>query len=337
MTALRTTWASRIAAEWRRSLSAILEVGRLLTEAKDALPHGEFGAMIESELPFGARTAQMLMTIAADERLSNPKHASHLPPSWATLHELTKLPDDQFAAALRDNVIRPDMERREIAQTIKLNRRAEREQELGQKQAALPKQKFGVILADVEARYEPWSRLTGMDRAADNHYPTSELLTIQQRDVASICADDCVCFFWAFVPWLAEAFCVLDAWGFGRFERNPETGFLTINKRQGRYVSSAVWTKYWPDAGIGMGYWFRVDHEILLVATRGNVPAPAMGTQWRSIFDVPASEVHSQKPELVHEMIEEHFPNLLKIELNRRGPPRPGWSAWGLEAEEIAA
>jgi hypothetical protein len=33
------------------------------------------------------------------------------------------------------------------------------------------------------------------------------------------------------------------------------------------------------------------------------------------------------------EIIEAYFPNVPKIELNCRGKPRPGWSAWGLEAE----
>jgi len=43
---------------------------------------------------------------------------------------------------------------------------------------------------------------------------------------------------------------------------------------------------------------------------------------------------HSAKPEAVCELIEAYFPNLPKIELNRRGPARPGWSAWGNEAAE---
>jgi N6-adenosine-specific RNA methylase IME4 len=36
-------------------------------------------------------------------------------------------------------------------------------------------------------------------------------------------------------------------------------------------------------------------------------------------------------------MIEQYFPTLPKIELNRRGPPRPGWDAWGNEAEQAEA
>ena len=85
-----------------------------------------------------------------------------------------------------------------------------------------------------------------------------------------------------------------------------------------------------------MGHWFRVDHEILLVATRGNVPAPAEGMQARSVFDIPASRVHSEKPGLALGIIEQYFPTLPKIELNRRGPPRPGWDAWGNEAEQAS-
>jgi ParB-like chromosome segregation protein Spo0J len=49
--------------------------------------------------------------------------------------------------------------------------RAVREAELGAKQAALPEKKYGVIYADPPWRFEPYSRDTGMDRAADNTTP----------------------------------------------------------------------------------------------------------------------------------------------------------------------
>jgi len=214
----------------------------------------------------------------------------------------------------------------------KRGRRDAREVSLAGRIMALPEQKFGVILADPEWRYKPYSRETGLDRGADNHYPTSPLVEIMRRPVAKIAAADCILFLWATVPMLAEAFCVLDAWGFASFVRDPATGFLEPDKSQARYVSSAVWTKYRPGQGIGMGHWFRVDHEILLVATRGRVVAPAEGDQWRSIFNQPASRVHSEKPELPAEMIEALWPHTPKIEMNRRGPARPGWKAWGNEA-----
>jgi N6-adenosine-specific RNA methylase IME4 len=207
--------------------------------------------------------------------------------------------------------------RRRTAQEIARSRaaqakkahRAKRERELGKRQRALPDKRYGVILADPEYQFEPWSRETGMDRAADNHYPTSALDVIKSRDVASIAAEDCILFLWATVPMLPHALVVMSAWGFD-------------------YRSHYVWAKDSP----GTGYWNRNTHDILLIGTRGSIPAPAPGTQWYSVINAPRG-AHSAKPEVFLRMIEEYYPTLLKIELNRRGPARPSWDAWGFEAE----
>jgi N6-adenosine-specific RNA methylase IME4 len=301
-------WAARITACWRASVEAILEVGKLLAAAKESLPHGDYEAMIENDLPFSASTSRRLKSIAEDPKLSNRAHVHVLPPHWGTLYELTKLDESQFQAKINDGTIHPEMERREIAQTVKTLRRAKRERDLAEKQTALPTKKYGVIVADPEWRFEPWSRETGMDRAADNHYPTSCLDVIKARDVASIAAPDCVLFLWATAPMLPHALVVMAAWGFD-------------------YRSHFVWIK----DKFGTGYWNRSQHELLLVGVRGKIPAPAMGTQWKSIFP-GAVEQHSAKPEAAFLLIERYFPTLPKIELNRRGPPRAGWHAWGNEA-----
>lgn len=202
---------------------------------------------------------------------------------------------------------------REISASEKKERRATHEQVLGAMQVSLPSQKFGVILADPEWRFEPWSRETGMDRAAENHYPTSCTEVIASRDVPSIAARDCVLFLWATQPMLPQALLVMAAWGFD-------------------YKTHLIWKKPHPITG----YWFRSVHELLLVGTRGAPPAPAMGTQPVSVIEAKAeNQKHSKKPDLFLEMIEGYFPTMPKIELNRRGPPRPGWSAWGNEAEPI--
>lgn len=197
--------------------------------------------------------------------------------------------------------------------TDKKKQRAKRERELAKRQRALPDKRYGVIVADPEWRFEPYSRETGMDRAADNHYPTSAIDRIMTRDVASIAAKDCVLFLWATAPMLPQALAVMAAWGF-------------------TYKSHYVWAK----DKIGTGYWNRNKHELLLIGTHGSIPAPAPGTQWASVIWEPRGK-HSEKPEIFLCMIEEYFPNLPKIELNRRGPPRAGWDSWGLEAEEVAA
>jgi N6-adenosine-specific RNA methylase IME4 len=190
----------------------------------------------------------------------------------------------------------------------KQEKRETRERELAVNQRALPERRYGVILADPEWRFEPYSRVSGMDRAPENHYPTTETTGIAERDVASIAADDCALFLWATAPMLGDGLRVMSAWGFF-------------------YKSHFIWNKN----RIGMGYWNRNKHELLLVGVRGEIPAPAPGTQWDSVIDAAIGE-HSAKPEVFLELIESYFPNLAKIELNRRGPARPGWDAWGLEA-----
>ena len=148
--------------------------------------------------------------------------------------------------------------------TLKKVQRAQKEIDLGFKQAALPQKRYGVIVADPEWCFEPWSQETGMDRAADNHYPTSPTEIIAGRPVASIAADDCVLFLWATVPMLPQALRVMAAWGF-------------------EYKTNFIWAK----DRIGTGYWNRNKHEHLLVGVRGKPPAPAPGTQWESVLHAP--------------------------------------------------
>lgn len=223
-----------------------------------------------------------------------------------------EMDDDSFerrvAVAKRDAIASVEQSTTEEKQA----RRAEREREAAATILALPDKHYGVIYADPEWRFEPYSRETGMDRAADNHYPTSELEDIKARDVASIAADNCVLFIWATLPMLPQALEVMTAWGFA-------------------YKSACVWRK----DRIGTGYWFRNRNELLLVGMRGDVPAPAPGTQWESEFEAPVGE-HSEKPDIACEMIESYFPTMPKIELNARRR-RAGWDAWGLEAPEEAA
>ncbi|OAF05444.1 hypothetical protein AYJ54_00630 [Bradyrhizobium centrolobii] len=214
---------------------------------------------------------------------------------------------EAMVESVRDRIAKGDRVPLDIAATDKKERRAERERELAARQTALPDKRYGVIYADPEWRFEVYSRDTGMDRAADNHYPTSSTEDICNRPVADIAADDCVLFLWATVPMLPDALRVMDAWDF-------------------RYKSHCIWAK----DRIGTGYWFRNQHEILLVGTRGNVPAPAMGTQVESLVDAPVGR-HSEKPEKFYQLIERYFPSLPKIELNARAA-RPGWDAWGYEA-----
>jgi N6-adenosine-specific RNA methylase IME4 len=319
----RRAWADRIAAAGRSTIDGILAVGRLLSEAKAQLPRGEFEAMIGRDLPFKPSTAQRLMKIAADERLSNPAHVQLLPPHWGTLYELSKLDDARFAAKLKSGEIHPDMQRRDIIMADKRERRTQREAELAARQLALPDKCCGVLYSDCAWRFEVWSRETGMDRAADNHYLTmkvAELIALKDTLIAKAAAADCVHFMWTTRPMFPEALKVMMAWGFD-------------------YKTCFGWEKTNEDGSpyIGAGYWARDNFEALLVGTRGSIPAPALGTQWPALIKAPVIRgpdgrvVHSAKPSIFYELIEAYFPNLPKIELFAR-QRRAGWDPWGLEA-----
>jgi N6-adenosine-specific RNA methylase IME4 len=58
-----------------------------------------------------------------------------------------------------------------------------------------------------------------------------------------------------------EALAAMAAWGFA-------------------YKTHAVWLK----DKIGLGYWLRGKHELLLIGTRGKIPGSAPGTQWESVM-----------------------------------------------------
>lgn len=107
-------YVARVTACLRRSVEGFIMAGRWLRHAKERLEHGQFGPMVEGDLGMSQSTAQRLMAIGGDPRLSNAAHVQHLPPHWGTLYELTKLSDDEFQEGIRSGRIRPDMERREI-------------------------------------------------------------------------------------------------------------------------------------------------------------------------------------------------------------------------------
>ena len=95
-----TACADRIRAAYGRTVDAVLDVGRELIAAKKSLPHGQFTAMVERDLPFQARAAQMYMRAADHPILSNPKWIALLPPSISKLDRLARLPPQELEAAL---------------------------------------------------------------------------------------------------------------------------------------------------------------------------------------------------------------------------------------------
>jgi N6-adenosine-specific RNA methylase IME4 len=189
--------------------------------------------------------------------------------------------------------------------------RAQKEIELAAKIRALPERRFGLIYSDPPWRFEPYSRETGLERDASNHYPVMTLEKIKALDVPSIAANDCVLALWGTSPMIKHAFETMAAWGF-------------------EYRSQAIWVK----DKIGLGFWFRGKHEHLLIGTRGHPPAPAPGMNFPSVFEAKIRE-HSRKPDEAYAILEAYFPTVPKVELfARTRTARPGWEHWGPEAAE---
>lgn len=110
---------------------------------------------------------------------------------------------------------------------------------------------------------------------------------------------------WVVGPFIREALDLFDAWGF-------------------EYKSQMVWTK---TTGLGVGYWFRGDHELVFVGKKPGVPS--IRTNERSVIQAPRTR-HSKKPTNLHELVERHFPGPY-VELFAR-EARDGWTALGNQA-----
>ena len=178
--------------------------------------------------------------------------------------------------------------------------------ELSARNAPLPSnRKYPLLLADLAWRYVFSDTST---RAIEAKYPTMSLEEICALPVSDFgCTDSGVCSCGYPLPSLSRD---LPSSGHGA---SP-----TLRARCGQRTSSE------PDSH------FRQQHEHLLVATRGDMPAPPPHARSSSIIAAPRGE-HSEKPAAAYETIERMYPELPKIELFARSR-RPGWDAWGNEA-----
>lgn len=192
---------------------------------------------------------------------------------------------------------------RNAVREIRREERIENLAEISKASAALDGSlgRFPVIYADPPWRYE---HAESESRAIENQYPTMDLDAICALDLASCTTDDAVLFCWATSPKLAEALSVIEAWGFS-------------------YRTCIVWDK----ERIGMGYYARQQHELLLICTKGSPPAPPPDARPPSVYREPR-DAHSAKPHRFYELIEAMYPELPKLELFCRSP-RSGWSVWG--------
>jgi N6-adenosine-specific RNA methylase IME4 len=165
----------------------------------------------------------------------------------------------------------------------------------------IPTGRYSVIYADPPWDYE-FSR--SESRSVGNHYPTMTIEELADVPVPSLAEKDAVLFLWATSPKLSVSLNLMDCWGFD-------------------YRTCMVWVK----DRIGMGYYARQQHEILLIGKRGEPALPLESDRPSSVVNAPRGE-HSAKPEVFYEIIERMYPGRSYLELFARSR-RDGWISWG--------
>jgi N6-adenosine-specific RNA methylase IME4 len=91
------------------------------------------------------------------------------------------------------------------------------------------------------------------------------------------------------------------------------------------YRTCMVWVK----DRIGTGYWVRSKHELLLIGIKGKMPCPEESLRPASVIESNRRK-HSEKPDIVYDIIEKMYPTLQKIELFARRE-RVRCKKWGKE------
>lgn len=215
--------------------------------------------------------------------------------SPSTIQRDAKFVNDNPEAA--EKILKGEKTKREV---VKDKQRQERQETIKKVKPIVGKYK--IIYTDPPWQYDFAESST---REIENHYPTMELEDMKNIEVP--CEDNSVLLMWATAPKLLEAIDLIRSWGF-------------------TYKTQMIWDKQ----VIGMGYWCRGQHEILLIATKGKFSPPDTENRVSSIYSEKRGK-HSKKPDYYYSLIEKMFPNMSYLELFARKKYNDKWQVWGNE------
>jgi len=122
----------------------IIEIGKRLNEAKELLPHGEWGKWLEEKVEFSQRNANNFMRVAKE--FSNSQTYSNL--TQSKIFALLDVPQEEREEFIETNSVE-DMTTRELRQAIKEKRELEKQVE------KLTNQKTKVIEKIIEKEIIP--------------------------------------------------------------------------------------------------------------------------------------------------------------------------------------
>ena len=217
--------------------------------------------------------------------------------SWRTLEKAEAVVDSgdkDLIQAMDGRAISIDKAHRTLKQ---------KENRAKQKDRKMPKGKFDIIYADPPWKYDFSKSDT---RKIEGKYSTMSMKAILELKEDIPWAEDSVLFLWVPMPKIREGLEVMNGWGY-------------------EYKTGMVWVKN----KIGMGYYVRGQHELLLIGTKGQPGVPFEEDRPSSVIQAPRTK-HSEKPKEVYSLIEKMYPDRKYLELFARDK-RKNWNGWGNE------
>ncbi|MYK54853.1 MAG: S-adenosylmethionine-binding protein [Acidimicrobiia bacterium] len=174
---------------------------------------------------------------------------------------------------------------------------------------------YSTVLAD-----PPWRFMNRTGKVAPEHrrlsrYDTMTVAEICALPVADTVSENAHLYLWVPNALISDGLRVMETWGF-------------------TYKSNIVWAKRRKDGGPdgrGVGFYFRNVTELILFGVKGRMRTLAPGRRQVNIIETRKRE-HSRKPDEQYAIIEACSPGPY-VELFARYS-RPGWTSWGLEAED---
>jgi len=148
----------------------------------------------------------------------------------------------------------------------------------------------------------PWLYSNSVTRgSAKSHYPCMTIEEIKALPINELSNGDSHLHLWTTKDFVFDAKEILEHWGF-------------------KYKSMLIWVK----PQMGMGNYWRVSHEILLFGMKGKLPFQVRNK--KSWIECSRTK-HSQKPEIVRDMIEEVSPGPYLELFGRKNIE--GWTVFG--------
>lgn len=179
---------------------------------------------------------------------------------------------------------------------------------------------YQVVLADPPWRFKPMGSEPDnvpdkyLGRQAESHYDTMSLEDIKNLPVKGISdRKGSVLFMWVTSPFLEHSLAVMAAWGF-----TYKTVAFCWAKRNN---AGTEWAS-------GMGWYTLSQVELCLIGTRGKT-LTRLSRNVKQLIAAPRNR-HSEKPEEVHDRIDQIYGPVRRVELFAR-QHRPGWDSWGNE------